>query len=211
MAPLNRRLTIAGCGPGARCYVTRAVEQAIAEAKVLAGARTLLDRFGEVEATRLVLERTTDDWLDRVAACPDEPIVVLVSGDPGISSLSARVLSRFGRDHCRVLPGVSSVQLACARLGLSWENAAIITAHASLPERLPTALSERDPWVVLLGARGAEAFAAELGAIEERFCYVGEDLSLPTERMERTSLRELAQLPVHPRRIAVLTREALHE
>jgi cobalt-precorrin-7 (C5)-methyltransferase len=211
MEALRHPYIIAGCGPGALLHLTRAVEQAVAQSKVLSGAQRLLDLFPECAATKLPFEGSMDAWLKRLAAEHEGPIVVLVSGDPGVSSLSSHVLRRFGRRNCRVIPGISSVQLACSRLGLSWENAAVIRAHGALPDLSLTELSSRDPWVILMGARGAEAFAAKLAAADNRSCIVCDDLSLPTERVEQTSPHLLARLPRHPRRIVVVTRESYHE
>jgi cobalt-precorrin-7 (C5)-methyltransferase len=208
---ISRKYVIAGCGPGSQLCLTRTVEQVVAAATVLAGAHRLLDLFPESTATRLPLTGSLDNWLERLAARPESSIVVLVSGDPGVSSLAARVLGRFGRGNCRVLPGISSVQLACAALGLAWENAAILSAHASLPTPSLADLSARDPWIVLMGARGAESYAARLAETEKPFCYVCEDLSLPTERVQRTLPRQLAELSPHPRRIVVLTENACYE
>ena len=36
-------------------------------------------------------------------------IAVLVTGDPGIFSLARLVIERFGREQCRVIPGISSI------------------------------------------------------------------------------------------------------
>jgi cobalt-precorrin-7 (C5)-methyltransferase len=211
MAPLNPQCIIAGCGPGARLHVSAAVEQVIAQAAVLAGAARLLDLFPESEATRVPLGRSLDAWLDQLVAQSENPVVVLVSGDPGVSSLATRVQRRLGRSSCQLIPGISSVQFACARIGISWTDAAIINAHGAVPNAAASELCSRDPWVVLMGARGAEAFVAKLAESGKRRCFICEDLSLQTERVELITSGELAQLPQHPRRIVVLTRESYHE
>jgi cobalt-precorrin-7 (C5)-methyltransferase len=211
MVPKKHRCLIAGCGPGSRLYVTPAVEQVVTQARVLAGAPRLLELFPESEATRLPLGTSRDLWLDQLAEQSVSPVVVLVSGDPGVSSLATRVQRRLGSSLCQVIPGISSVQLACARVGLPWDNAAIIRAHGHVPTAAPAALSSRDPWVVLMGAQGAEAFVAKLADSENCICFVCEDLSLQTERVERLSASDLARLSPHPRRIVILTRESYHD
>ncbi len=211
MEPLKPRFVIAGCGPGSRLYVPPAVEQAVAKARVLAGATRLLELFGESAAVRLPFRSSIDAWLDELAAQPEGPLVVLVSGDPGVSSLAAHVRHRFGRSECQVIPAVSSVQLACALLGLSWDNAAIVDVHGSVPEELPLDLCARDPWVILMGAPGGETLVANLAEATSRLCFVCEDLSLDTQSIVMTHSEALAELPSHPRRIVVLTHECCHE
>jgi precorrin-6y C5,15-methyltransferase (decarboxylating) CbiE subunit len=204
---LSCPIVVAGCGPGAPEFVSDLVRASVRTAKLLAGTTRLLELFPECPARRLPFEGSLDLWLDRLAACTELPIVVLVSGDPGLCSLAAPILRRFGRERCRVIPGVSAVQLACARLGLGWERMAVLHAHARLPAWSKDALETSDPVVILLGASGAEAFAAAVARGLSRTCFVCDDLSLVEERIRRVDVEELAGLSPHPRRVVVLSRE----
>ncbi|KKK60603.1 hypothetical protein LCGC14_3022700, partial [marine sediment metagenome] len=74
------------------------------------------------------------DVLDQIQlAAKDKSVAVLVSGDPGLFSLSKSVLTRLGHDRCTVIPAVSSLQVAFAKTGLDWQDAKIISAHHKLP------------------------------------------------------------------------------
>lgn len=211
MDALTKRIVIVGVGPGSPDWLTVAARRAIDSARLLTGAQRLLDLFEHSTAAKLPFSGGIDAWLEQVAhqseRIADGTLVVLVSGDPGISSLATAVLRRFGVSRCRVIAGVSSVQLACAALGLAWDNAAIVSAHGSVPDALAKELESRDPWVILMGAQGAEAFVSNLVSETGRVAYRCEDLSLPSESVRQTSCRELSELPSHPRRIVVLTRE----
>ncbi len=59
--------------------------------------------------------------------------VVLASGDPGFFGI-VRALHRAGL-RPEVLPAVSSVAVAFARLGLPWDDAVVVSAHGSVGER----------------------------------------------------------------------------
>jgi cobalt-precorrin-7 (C5)-methyltransferase len=209
MASVNQPIVIAGCGPGARALVTAEVETAVRGALLLAGAPRLLELFADARAERMPLIGPVEPWLTRldreITDHPNTNAVVLVTGDPGLCSIAACVLNRFGRARCRLLPGISSVQLACARLGLAWYEAQIVSMHAGLPTR-PT--NERVPWIFLMGANGGESRVAAWAHETNRRCFVCEDLSLSNERVEAISSERLAALPSHPRRIVVLTRES---
>lgn len=215
MDALTKRIVIVGVGPGSPDWLTDVARRAIDTARLLTGARRLLDLFDHSAALKLPFSGSTEAWVEQVAQqlerIEEGPIVVLVSGDPGISSLAAAVLRRFGLAQCRVVPGISSVQLACAALGLAWDNAAIVSAHGSVPDSLTKELTLRDPWVVLMGAQGAEAFVSNLMTEMGRAAYCCEDLSLPSESIRRIASAELKGLPSHPRRIVVLTRELRDE
>ncbi|MGC4067754.1 MAG: precorrin-6y C5,15-methyltransferase (decarboxylating) subunit CbiE [Polyangiaceae bacterium] len=207
MDDLSVPIVVAGCGPGAPEYVSELVRATVRRAKVIAGAPRLLELFPETSAMRLPFTGSIEIWLDQLAELRDFPIVVLVSGDPGLCSLASPILRRFGRRRCRILPGVSAVQLACARLGIGWEHMALLHAHARLPEWSREALETADPVVILLGASGAEVFAANVARSLSRDCFVCDDLSLAEECIRRIDYDELETLPTHPRRVVVLSRE----
>ncbi len=128
-------ITIVGCGPGSPEYITPLALKVIKGAEILVGARRLLDLFPDHQAKTVIeMEDKVETVLEEMARCQDRPMVVLVSGDPGLSSLARPVIGRFGREACRVIPGISSIQVAFARLGLDWGKARIIDAHGQDPK-----------------------------------------------------------------------------
>ncbi|MBQ0993956.1 precorrin-6y C5,15-methyltransferase (decarboxylating) subunit CbiE [Micromonospora sp. H61] len=87
------------------------------------------------------------------------PAVVLASGDPGLFGIVRRL--RTAGLPLRVVPAVSSVAAAFARVGLPWDGAAVVTAHGRDPRAAVNACRAL-PLVAVLTAPGAGA--AELGA-----------------------------------------------
>ena len=122
MAVKANPITIVGCGPGSPELVTPAARRAVEQAEVLLGAARLLALFAASAAERVVVDAHATRAPDEIAARRDRRVVVLVSGDPGLFSLAAPLLRRFGRDACEIIPGISSLQVACARLGLGWDD-----------------------------------------------------------------------------------------
>ena len=122
-------------------------------------------------------------------------VAVLVSGDPGLYSLAERLLRRFGRENCRVTPAVSSVQAAFARLGLSWDNVRVISAHGRLPPG-DVDLSQWDKLAVLGGTREAMRWAASACELlrETHAAYLCENLTLPGERVCQLTPEDLRTL-----------------
>lgn len=54
-------------------------------------------------------------------------VAVLASGDPLVSGVGSTLVDLFGADRVRIVPGISSVALARARLGWSAESTEVIT------------------------------------------------------------------------------------
>lgn len=191
-------IVIAGCGPGSRDYVTSAVQAAVSEADVLFGASRLLALFPGFTGETVAIRADIEGALNRLAACVDagRRVVVLVTGDPGVCSLARPVLARFGKERCRIIPGISAVQTAFARLALDWTAARIVDAHAGIPELSPSSFAGERVLAVVGGNAKAWPWVlevAELLAVSHRL-HVCSDLSLPTESVREIALAEL----LHP-------------
>lgn len=170
-------VTVIGCDGGPLRSDAAAV---IGSATMVAGAGRLLavadipDGAERVQITRL------DDALDEICRAPG-PVAVLASGDPGffgiVRSLRARGITP------RVIPAVSSVALAFARLGLDWDDALVLSAHGRSP-RPVAAAALAHPKVAILTAPGESAadLASSLLAAGRRV-YVAERLGEPAERV----------------------------
>ncbi len=187
-------VTIIGCGPGSAAYVTGAARAAAADADVLIGSPRLLDLFPRGPARRVESRGDVEAVLREIDAAPSARVVVLVSGDVGLSSLAGPLLRRLGRGRCRLVAGVSSVQVAFARLGLEWSGARIVSAHgrpAGEPEQVLAGCSSA---AILCGTREAVEWAARAAASLSgtHAAFLCQDLTLPTERIDRLTAAELA-------------------
>ena len=56
--------------------------------------------------------------------------MVLATGDPLCHGIASYLASRLCIEAVEVLPNLSTVQLACARLGLAWQDARIVSVHS---------------------------------------------------------------------------------
>jgi len=61
-----------------------------------------------------------------------DDVVVMVSGDPGYFSLLTYLKKNFTTE-IEVIPSISAMQLAFAKLALSWENATLLSFHGRQP------------------------------------------------------------------------------
>jgi precorrin-6B C5,15-methyltransferase / cobalt-precorrin-6B C5,C15-methyltransferase len=119
----------------------------------------------------------------RRLAAHDGPAVVLASGDPGFFGI-VRALRRAGLDP-EVLPAVSSVALAFARLGLPWDDAVVVSAHGATGGRAlrrAVNVARAHPKVAVLTGPGAGP--AELAAaLPGSRLVVASRLGHPDERV----------------------------
>ena len=105
--------------------------RALRGAATVAGGRRHLDAVGGVLAPttqRIALGGDLRGALDALAAGAG-PVAVLASGDPGFFGILRILVERFGSDDLQVVPAVSSVASAFARVCMSWDDALVVSAH----------------------------------------------------------------------------------
>jgi cobalt-precorrin-7 (C5)-methyltransferase len=203
-----KKLMIIGCGPGAADYMTEAGRKGIAQAEVLAGSAHLLKLYATEGKTKLPIASDIEGALEAVDLCLKEGkrVAVLVSGDPGLCSLAAPVIRRFGMEACEVVPGISSVQLLFARLGLDWMEAWIISAHKSVPALEASELEGVKTLVILCGHHVSQQWVIELylSLGQGRKLVVCQDLSLPSERIDEVDGEMFSKMKLSSRTIVVI-------
>ena len=111
-----------------------AAGQAIADSDVVVGSpRQLLLVGGALTPTQECVPLTgpLGAVFDRIAADidGDRDVCVLASGDPGFFGIVRALTERFVPACVTVHPAPSSVAMAFARVGLSWDDARIVSAH----------------------------------------------------------------------------------
>lgn len=210
MAVERPQITIVGCGPGGPEYVTPAAQSAVAGAAVVLGPKRLLRLFPESQSRQAALPAQVEPALQTIAeACGRGPVAVLVSGDPGLFSLAKALVRRFGSERCPIVPAVSSVQVAFARLGLDWSDARILSAHGRLPSESADQLRRCHKIVVLGGTGDAVHWVAELAQqlAASHTLFVCENLTLTDETVRRMRPAELRSAELSSLSLMILVRE----
>jgi precorrin-6B C5,15-methyltransferase / cobalt-precorrin-6B C5,C15-methyltransferase len=202
------KITIVGIGDDGAPGLTQHASNIIHNANRLLGPASLLAKFPGYTGPTEVLGAD----LDHLANLLDESgegSVVLATGDPLFYGTARFLCDRLGKDRFEVLPHVSSMQLAFARVKESWDEA-YLTNLATQPldrvvEKIRTAekvgvfTSEEVP-----PQRLAEALIAK--GVTYFTAYVCENLGSPDERVTRSNVVELVRQRFSPLNVMVLVR-----
>ena len=128
------RVTIIGVGPGDNGFLTLKGKQALEEADLVAGFQTVLNLvlpFAKNAELCPMAYRDQEEVLDYAVGQVKEgkSLVVCAWGDLNVSA--KELLDRVRRrvDHVDLVPGISSVQIAMSRTGISLEDVVFITLH----------------------------------------------------------------------------------
>jgi len=158
------------------------VERLLVDAALVVGGRRHLKTLGVGDGRAVVLEGDLSEVLARLEGA-EGPVVVLSSGDPGFFGIVRLLGGRFGRENLRVLPGLSSVSLAFARAGLSWDDAVTVSAHGRDPSRAVNVCRAHPKVAVLTSPDFGPTELAEALEGMGRTFVVAEKLGEPDERI----------------------------
>ncbi len=203
------RVVVVGVGADGPAGLGEAALRAVAEAEVLVGGRRLLAGFPDHPAERIVVGADVEEAVAAAARAAREGrrVAVVASGDPLFHGIGAAVVEAVGPEAVEVIPHVSSVQLAFARLRLPWDDAALVSVHARpLAELLP-AVRTRPKVAVLTGGRhtpGAVAAFLLAQGLRGWRAWVCENLGSPGERVVGCALEELPGREFAPLNVLVL-------
>ncbi|MCW2814987.1 MAG: cobalamin biosynthesis bifunctional protein CbiET [Nocardioides sp.] len=92
----------------------------------------------------------------------DRPVAVLASGDPMLSGIGSALIRALGPDVVEVLPAVSSVSLALARLRWSAERTQVLSLVGRRPEQVLRHLAPGHEVLVLSSDESTPGRVAEL-------------------------------------------------
>lgn len=145
------RIIVVGAHGGQ--YFGDAARRAVDEADVLVGSARHL-RFVETRQREVIEMRGgLHGILDQIGSCVRDGRTVCVtsSGDPGFFGIVRLLAERFGHGAIEVHPAPSSVSLAFARIGLTWDDAVVVSAHGRSSDAAIEAIL-RHPKVAVLTA-----------------------------------------------------------
>jgi len=206
-----RAVTVVGIGDDGCVGLSSRAVSAVAGAQVLAGGERHLAFFPQFQGTRIVFKNGLAAALDRIALAADENnVCILASGDPLFFGVGASVIKRLGAEHVDIIPHPSAIQWAFARVGLKWDDAALISLHGRSAEGFLTRLRSCAKAAILTDPDNTPArLAARMLAHGQSGwrAWVCENLAGPDERVRRFSIEELsACADIGPLNVLILER-----
>ena len=186
-------MIVAGIGPGNPDYVLPAALRAIREAKVLVGGSRALSDFAQEGQRTMTIRGDIPAVLSFIReALSESDVVVMVSGDPGYYSLLDALRRDFDEERLSVIPGISSVQFAFARLSLPWHDASLLSFHGRRPSDAELAYAPGRVVGMLTDTKNSSRtipkLLMEMGWPEDAQAAICARLSYEDERIVRTTL-----------------------
>src|SRR5215217_9521357 len=118
------KIYVVGVGGDGLAGLTSRARDLVAGADMLVGSDPALRLLPEVNAERVRIGSDLGEVTEKLrAGFGKRKIVVVATGDPLFYGVARYLCDRLGKERFEVLPHVSSMQLAFARVKETWEEA----------------------------------------------------------------------------------------
>lgn len=218
----KQQITLVGIGMGSLHTATTEAQKAVEEADLLIGAKRMLEavikwnelvvqkemfgwnetigqktdtqmiRLGNSEKA-ILQEYRSEAIADYIKSHPEyKKIVILLSGDVGFYSGAKKLRDVLG-ENVQVICGISSVVYFMSRIGLSWDDAKLVSAHGRNSNLISWIRQYRKVFAILGTENGVAELAGKLNyyGMGEVLLYVGENLSYENEKIFVKPAKEL--------------------
>jgi len=196
---------------------------------VIAASRTLhlfseiISRAEQYDLTGKLTQ--VPSWIE-TALKSQRQVVVLATGDPLCHGIAGFLVKKLGAEKLTIYPNVSSIQLACARFAISWQDMKICSVHSkdagewqpgAGPEHglypLLQVVTQHNKLAVLTGPENNPARIARMlisEQLDQQFdMMVAEDLLKPEERLFKDlTMAELAEQTFSGNDVVLLLRKS---
>jgi precorrin-6Y C5,15-methyltransferase (decarboxylating) len=210
MAAFQHKVSIVGVGDDGVASLTDAARQRLAAAELIVGQPRLLQLVGPQQAqTRPIGADLAQLEADLAKDRGSRRTVLLASGDPLFYGVARFLLERLGKENFEIVPHVSSMQLAFARVMESWDEAYLTNVAHHPPEEIVDRIRTAER----VGLFTTEAYPPQSVArdlvregINYFRCYVCENLGARNEVITQGSLAEISEMDFGPLNVMILVR-----
>ncbi len=204
------RVYIVGIGEDGLEGLTEAARTLVCAAELLVGEEHVLGLVPEGTGQRLAVGTSLDRAVQEIAKSAGKRIVVLAEGDPLFYGVARYLCDKLGKERFEVLPHVSTMQLAFARVKESWEEAFLTNLATHGIDRVLEQIRGAEKVGLFTSAEhppSAVARALLDQGIDYFSAYVCENLGSPDERVTRCELAELSGQQFSPMNVMILVRK----
>ena len=132
----SQQIILAGIGMGSGDVITEEVRRLIEEADCLIGAERMLTCAQQIRNMNegvFIKEYRTEEIVSYIKEHKEySKIGILLSGDTGFYSGAKKLKERLTEvcsDQIEIYPGISSLSYLASKVGVSWEDAKILSLH----------------------------------------------------------------------------------
>ena len=206
----TEKIHIIGIGDDGADGITSRAKTLIDEAQLLIGPQFILKLFDGQSSECWDAGDDIEALANRLNSAEHQKVVILTPGDPLFYGTARYLCDRLGKDRFEVLPHVSTMQLAFARVKETWNEAYLtnLATHSLTHVINKIRNAERVGVFTASHATPANLANALLDAGIDYFtAYVCENLGAPDERVTSGELSEFTEVKFGELNVMILVRK----
>jgi precorrin-6Y C5,15-methyltransferase (decarboxylating) len=211
VSAVEPRIHIIGVGSDGLAGLTARARELLLSADLVFGAEGVLDLLPDLKAERRTLGSDLQEVIVTLSGLLGRKRVAIVAGgDPLFYGVARYLCDRMGKDRFEVLPHVSSMQLAFARVKETWEEAYLTNLQTHPLETVLDKIRTADTVGLFTSeAEGPPEVARQLLArgLDYFRAYVCENLGAPDERVTQGELADIQEMEFAPLNVLILKRK----
>ena len=195
----KQKVTLLGIGMGSPKTLTLEGQEAVRNADLIVGAKRMVDAV-RLSGQDVFYEYRSKEIAEYLIAHPEyTKVVVALSGDVGFYSGAKKLAELLGPDT-EMICGISSVVYFMSKIGLSWDDAKIVSAHGKACNLISLIRMNRKVFSILGTGDGVRKLAEKLTfyGMGDVILHVGENLSYDNEKILAKPARELVSYEGDP-------------
>ena len=195
----EQKVTLLGIGMGSIGTLTLEGREAVRNADLIVGARRMVDAV-RLPGQDFLYEYRSREIVEYLAEHPEYTrVVIALSGDVGFYSGAKKLVELLGPET-KMLCGISSVVYFMSKIGLSWDDAKIVSAHGKTCNLISLIRENRKVFAILGTNDGVRNLAEKLTfyGMGDVILHVGENLSYDNEKILSKQAKELVSYEGDP-------------
>ena len=192
-------VVLLGIGMGSKETLTIQGNEAVEQADLIIGARRMADAVA-LPGQDVFYEYRSAEIAEYIKKHPEyEKVVIALSGDVGFYS-GAKGLLKALDGNAEIICGISSVVYFMSKIGLSWDDAKIVSAHGKTCNLISLIRENRKVFAILGTNDGVRNLAEKLTfyGMGDVILHVGENLSYDNEKILSKQAKELVSYEGDP-------------
>ena len=181
---LSQKISLVGIGMGAEKTLTLEGKKALNEAELLIGAKRMTEAV-QKPGQMVLHEYRSEKIVEYIREHPKyRTVAIALSGDVGFYSGAKKLIDQLD-GNVEVICGISSVVYFMSKIGLSWDDAKIVSAHGRNCNLISLIRHNPKGFSILGTEDGVAVLASRLVyyGMGDVTLYVGENLSYENEKI----------------------------
>ncbi len=205
------RAYILGVAPDGAASLLPQARRILKRADMVLGGKRLLDALPSLNGEKITIGHNLAEVSDLIKSnLGHKRIVVLASGDPYFYGIASYLTGKLGKDAVEIIPNVSAMQVAFARIRESWDNAVFVSVHSRPIEDIVETVRANHKIGIFTDDRHTPAAIARVlleHGINGYRAYVCQNLGTGNEKITAADLYSLKRKRFPPLNTLILLRE----